>query len=225
MRVEYISKTLQGEAGRVGIPTVLVRMVGCNLDCDFCDQKESLDSDTGRDMEIEEVLNKIEDSGVNSVMITGGEPLVQNGELESLLQLLQSHFVEVETNGTIKPGFKSSLVNKWNVSPKLSNSGNPTEPIDYFVNSGNSVFKYVCGDVNDLKEVDEQVEKKGIPRGKIWILPKSHNLETYVESARKLVEPVCERGYSLSPRLQYVFKEEKMGGGFLLEGDKNEKIG
>ena len=37
LRISEIFFSLQGETGRVGLPTVFVRLTGCPLRCNYCD--------------------------------------------------------------------------------------------------------------------------------------------------------------------------------------------
>jgi 7-carboxy-7-deazaguanine synthase len=66
---------------------------------------------------------------IRSIVLTGGEPLIQRAALYSLLESLlkKGYHIEVETNGTIRPsGFPIEGIH-FNVSPKLSNSFQPFE--------------------------------------------------------------------------------------------------
>ncbi len=62
---------------------------------------------------------------VRHLVVTGGEPLLWRRELLPLLSLVKARdfFVEIETNGTLRPGELVKYVDEFNVSPKLSNSG------------------------------------------------------------------------------------------------------
>ena len=59
------------------------------------------------------------------IIITGGEPLLQQIALMEWIQLLdRSLKIEIETNGTVLPTRElQERVYQWNVSPKLENSG------------------------------------------------------------------------------------------------------
>ena len=61
------------------------------------------------------------------LVISGGEPLLQQRELAPLAASLQSRgfYSEVETNGTLAPLPEMvEGISQWNVSPKTANSGN-----------------------------------------------------------------------------------------------------
>lgn len=54
LRITEIFYSLQGEASRVGLPTVFVRLTGCPLRCTWCDTTYSFSG--GEIMEIAEIL-------------------------------------------------------------------------------------------------------------------------------------------------------------------------
>lgn len=99
-RVVEIFKTLQGEGYNTGKEVVFVRFARCNLACPWCDTDHS----GGRDMTAGEILEAVLALGCGSVILTGGEPLLQAG-LENLLALLKTYslWIGIETNGTINP--------------------------------------------------------------------------------------------------------------------------
>ena len=84
-----------------------VRFGGCNVVCDYCDTPESIPAKSGRPWPLRDVLEKIQrlDEGKrkSAVSLTGGEPLVQVGFLESLIPELRKsgHQIYLETNGTL----------------------------------------------------------------------------------------------------------------------------
>lgn len=102
-KITHIFSSIQGEGLYVGQPQVFVRFAKCNLDCDFCDTVKT----GGRSLaafDILESILKINDSGVvNTVSITGGEPLLHIDFLQVLLPQLKkrSFKVYLETNGTL----------------------------------------------------------------------------------------------------------------------------
>lgn len=150
LRVSEYFYSVQGEGTTTGIPAYFIRLTGCNLLCGgHGTQRDGLlhDGATWRCDTIDvwkkgnlmsfaqlfealggaDFCDKVR-AGAH-VIFTGGEPLRQQDAIfEFLVYLHQKHnlvpFVEVETNGTIMPSNDLiSVVEQWNVSPKLSNSG------------------------------------------------------------------------------------------------------
>lgn len=100
LRVHDIFYSVQGEGLSDGIPALFVRLAGCNLRCPHCDT----DFHDARLMSCEDILNRgLEVCGGSwptLVVLTGGEPLLQ--DVDNLVEalLLQGLRVEIETNGT-----------------------------------------------------------------------------------------------------------------------------
>lgn len=109
--VREIFHSIQGEGPFVGCPAVFVRLSGCNLACKFCDTDHMTEINGMTDQEILlEVDRLTRGSKTNLVVITGGEPFLQN--FGSLVELLfaDSYEIQVETNGSIFiPGFPYHL--------------------------------------------------------------------------------------------------------------------
>lgn len=102
MQIAELYRTIQGETTYTGLPCVIVRLAGCNLDCSYCDTPYAKEADGGELLSMAEVLDRIVRFNVSLVCITGGEPLLQS-ETPALVQvLLERNFtVLVETNGTL----------------------------------------------------------------------------------------------------------------------------
>ena len=113
MRIAELYRTIQGETTYTGLPCVIVRLAGCNLDCSYCDTPHAKEEHEGELLSMAEVLDRIIRFNVSLVCITGGEPLLQP-ETPALAQaLLESNFtVLVETNGTLDTSIlpRSSIV-------------------------------------------------------------------------------------------------------------------
>ena len=101
MQITEIYKSIQGESTYAGLPSVFVRLTGCNLRCSWCDSEYTFTG--GHRMSVEEILEKtgelFPDGGL--VEITGGEPMLQEREVVPLMErLLQDgHRVLLETSG------------------------------------------------------------------------------------------------------------------------------
>ncbi len=100
LQVQEIFPTVQGEGPHTGVPSVFVRLGGCNLACTFCDTE----FESFQDMPLAELLSTVKQlaaDGRKLIVITGGEPLRQ--PIAPLCEaLLAAGFqVQIETNGTL----------------------------------------------------------------------------------------------------------------------------
>lgn len=100
MKINEVFKSVQGESSFAGNPFVFVRLTGCNLRCTYCDTTYTYEE--GFEISKEELIKKIDFYGLNSVEITGGEPLLQE-EVYPLTDTLidKNYRVLVDTNGTL----------------------------------------------------------------------------------------------------------------------------
>ncbi len=158
-------------------------------------------------MAVDEVLEVLDAMDVDMVVVTGGEPLLQQRALEALLGAIRARGwrVEIETAGTIAPAMAGRLVDQWNVSPKLANSGNPLERrykpevLRAFEVTGRAVFKFVACEPSDLEEVAAIVEACGLTN--IWVMPEGTDAATLGRRSAALADDVVKRGWNLTTRL------------------------
>lgn len=100
LRLTEIFFSLQGEASRVGLPTVFVRLTGCPLRCSWCDTTYSFTG--GEPATIESVLVEVAKYPARQVCVTGGEPLAQKECLPLLTALSDAGYdVSLETSGAL----------------------------------------------------------------------------------------------------------------------------
>lgn len=130
LKVNELFSSIQGEGIDTGKKVIFVRFAGCNLNCSWCDTdftkvREEIDS--------LELVKRIEQDclGIDYVVLTGGEPLIQDSnEIENLCLNLRGkgYKVAVETNGTVPPNnfmLPRLLFDLMSISPKLHSAGNP----------------------------------------------------------------------------------------------------
>lgn len=103
LRLTEIFFSLQGEASRVGLPTVFVRLTGCPLRCKWCDTTYSFTG--GEPATVESILTEVRKYPARQVCVTGGEPLSQK-ECPALLTALcdAGYEVSLETSGALDIG-------------------------------------------------------------------------------------------------------------------------
>lgn len=95
--------SVQGESTFAGLPFVLVRTARCNLRCVWCDSEFTFRGGTRHPLD--DVLRQVRDTGLEHVLVTGGEPLLQ----PSVLLLMQAlcddgKTVLLETGGSLDIG-------------------------------------------------------------------------------------------------------------------------
>ena len=100
--VMEIFPTLQGEGYYQGHASTFIRLAGCNVACVWCDVKESWDEKKFPLMNVESILNKVKSYTSKIVVITGGEPLLQNCDLLTKELQKAGYQCHVETSGTTK---------------------------------------------------------------------------------------------------------------------------
>jgi 7-carboxy-7-deazaguanine synthase len=221
-----IFASIQGEGVSIGVPSVFVRLSGCNLACNWCDTRYTWDWDRydprveSMRLHVADVVKRVEQLGGRNVVITGGEPLLQQRHLVGLTTLLKctERRLEVETGGTLvpKPELAASI-DQWNVSPKLANSGNAAarrevpEALAWFASQSHAYFKFVIVEPEDLGEVDALVDRYHIARDRVLLMPEGVNAETLQQRSSWLVPRAQERGYRFTTRLHVLLWGDQRG--------------
>lgn len=97
LKVSSIFYSIQGEGAHAGIANVFIRLYGCNLTCDFCD--DELHKTVMEELDFDTVYERIKSYPAKRVIITGGEPTIY--DLREFIRFLhkKGYYVSVETNG------------------------------------------------------------------------------------------------------------------------------
>jgi len=221
---EVFGPTWQGEGPSMGRRAGFIRLGRCNLACTFCDTPYTWDWDRFdpavelSTRAVDDIAREILAMDVPLAVITGGEPLLQQRNLPPLLVTLRyaGLDVEIETAGTLAPTDEVvAAVTRFNVSPKLANSGNPSarrlhpDVLAAFEATGRASFKFVAVDESDLDEIAEIVTSCGLRD--VWVMPEGIDAEVIVERMRSLADGVEARGWNLTTRLHILIWGDRRG--------------
>lgn len=238
---EIFGPTIQGEGKSAGKEVLFIRTSLCNLYCVWCDTAytwqwmnkvfEYYEKDhplhkieSGNynpeievhNMDINQILEKVEQIDCKSVVISGGEPLIQHKALTLLVRELKrrGYWVEVETNGTIYPSQEFiSLIDQINCSPKLENSGvikrdrENERVLDLLSKCLKVNFKFVVSSEKDAFEILGLVNKYNLKD--VYLMPLGMtNIE--LSKTQRLTRKLCEKySFKFSDRLHITL----LGGG------------
>ncbi|MBS3734832.1 MAG: radical SAM protein [Phycisphaerae bacterium] len=99
IKVNEIYCSIQGETTWTGWRFAFVRLAGCNLRCRWCDTPAARGD--GQDVTIDDLMDRVATLRCGRVLVTGGEPLVQQATPELLRRLCDAEYrTLLETNGS-----------------------------------------------------------------------------------------------------------------------------
>ena len=92
--------SIQGEGFHTGKAAWFIRLGGCDVGCSWCDTPFSWNADLHQMIDTDTIIEKALNSGADSVVVTGGEPLMWN--LDYLTSGLKKNKIStfIETSGT-----------------------------------------------------------------------------------------------------------------------------
>jgi 7-carboxy-7-deazaguanine synthase len=213
--------SIQGEGTLAGVPSFFIRTSGCNLRCAWCDTPYTSWEPEGRRRSVGALATAATAAGLRHVVVTGGEPLLQR-ELGSLTErlALAGHHVTVETAGTLAPEFTCHLLS---VSPKTANSDpkgrfrerhhalrSAYEPLaQLLTRHPEHQLKFVVQGGADLPEVLSLVERLGVARERVLLMPEGRSAGEVAARAAAVARLCLRHGFRYTPRLQL----DVFGGG------------
>ncbi len=208
-KVNEIFHSIQGEGLLAGIPSVFIRLAGCHLRCQWCDTAYAWKNSSGAKMSPDAILGQISLYNCHYVVITGGEPLIQDG-LPELVSLIRNEGFHV-TIETAVPRYVDLNCNLISMSPKLLNSNQMHELSDYPVLDLEGIRKYtksiyqikcVASGQADAEESLEFLKKLELPDNeRAGLMPLAQTREEYNRVAPLIAEICTQYGLRFWPRL------------------------
>jgi 7-carboxy-7-deazaguanine synthase len=99
LHLSEIYTTILGESRETGACCVIVRLTGCHRRCTYCDSAHAFEGGEARS--VDEVVAAVRETRIGTVLVTGGEPLLQPACPDLLAALLaDGRKVVLETSGT-----------------------------------------------------------------------------------------------------------------------------
>lgn len=164
--------SVNGEGANAGRIAAFIRLVGCNLQCSWCDTQWACDATCEcEELTAEEIAEWIESTGARFVTLTGGEPLTTPNVDELLRTLLGGaktlDVIEVETNGSVALDGFTQLREiapgklKFTMDYKLPESGMENRMVteNFALLAKGDVVKFVAGSTEDLERMRAVVEE------------------------------------------------------------------
>jgi 7-carboxy-7-deazaguanine synthase len=210
----------------VGVPSVFLRLSGCNLRCKWCDTPYASWNPEGEDLMLGTVLADVRGRYSTHVVVTGGEPMI-SPVIVPLTQKLKEHnlHITIETAGTV---YEPVVCDLMSISPKLANSTPhkreggkwaaqhdrlryQPEVLKKLMAEYEYQLKFVVTAESDLEEIETILKETNADRGRVVLMAEGTSTETIYERAAWIVE-VCKRErFRYSPRLHIDLWGDKRG--------------
>lgn len=218
--VSEVFSSVQGEGGLTGVPSVFVRLSGCNLRCVWCDTPYASWEPEGEHHALDALVAQILHEGISHVVITGGEPLIQPGVVPLTQRLAEAGcHITIETAGTVDAAVHADL---FSISPKLADS-TPTEPAAWaarhdrtrlnpavvarMVRDHTHQLKFVVGDDTDFAPIDQFLADVAQHLGRpvaphnVLLMPRGRDIATLDRHLARIVPHAIARGFRVTDRL------------------------
>lgn len=221
LNISELFYSIQGEGRLAGVPSVFVRLAGCDLRCRWCDTPYAMEASQGQDITTEQIMSQVSAYKCMNVVVTGGEPLIAP-DLPDLLAALskEDKHITLETSATRFRKLNCDLIS---ISPKLSNSlpagtDNPhykeqdrlnISAIRNYIDRHDYQLKFVVENETDLPEIEQVLkqlqdsEKNGeIDRNKVFLMPQAQTRKQHNQLGPRIAQMCLEKGFRYCPRLQ-----------------------
>lgn len=186
-----------------GRPTVFIRVQGCNLNCKYCDTPETQKIYKMFETPIRYIADKVLDSRIKKVTITGGEPLLYRENIFDLINILlmedDNIVITVETNGTIP------ISGIYNDTPRVQfiiDFKDFMTPKNFYMMHANvfgSVVKFMVSSLEEFKFVASAHD---------WLRDRMDNATFAISPIHGMVTEQGLLNWMLEVRHQFIFVSE-----------------
>ena len=226
---EFFCDTIQGEGINIGVTAAFLRLAECSLNCIFCDTTEVWQQ--GSHYSFHQLFKLME--GVNLIekfiagqhlVITGGSPLKQQNNLILFLNAFKLEYgfmpyIEIENEAVYKVQAElAEMVDCWNNSPKLANSGNSRvsrykpEAIHQLTRLENSWFKFVVDTPDDWEEIKTDfLVPLLISKSQIILMPEGATRNELLDNNCIAAELAIKHGVRYCSREHVMLWDKKTG--------------
>lgn len=215
LKVNSLWYTIQGEGPDAGCPAIFLRLSHCNLKCFFCDTEFEKGEVVPLNILFDEILGLSKHYSCKLLVVTGGEPFLQN--IIPLIEMvnLENIRVSVETAGTaFVKGIERVFTNLWFAAENLIVCSPKTPKLNAKIIPHIGALKYIVreGDVDPgdglpvLSTQREGARAKiyrptdGLhPGTPIYLQPMDEGSSTLTTRNARFAAEICMRyGYRLS---------------------------
>lgn len=196
--------SIQGEGLNAGAPAIFVRFGNCNLKCTWCDTKYTWQPGVADNFEVpfEKIFKEIRKyPQCKHLVITGGEPMLQQDVITAIRREFPDYYIEIETNGS-QPVRCADDVDLFTVSYKTSNSGNA--PYELKTINEKCVYKFVVCSEGDFDEIEKIIKKYNLPADKIFLMPEGVSREEILKKHDFIIDYCTRRGYQFTTRMHII---------------------
>lgn len=225
---EFFCDTIQGE-NFVGWPAAFLRVQSCSMACFWCDTQEVWRF--GNPYTYDELFELMEKVDLprklkegQHLVLTGGSPMLQQRKLVEFIELFIEKygfkpFIEVENECTIEPDEDFiKLIDLWNNSPKLRNSGNSDfiryQPklLKYLSSLPNSWFKFVIGSREEWDEIQRDfLDTDLIQKSQVVLMPLGATRNELFQNREFVIDLAIEHNVRYTTREHVVVWDKKTG--------------
>ena len=229
--------SIQGEGKYVGVPSLFIRVSGCNLRCCFkdsiCDTAYSSFNPEKGKFDKDDVVTMLRNNPcVMDIVITGGEPLMFGEVLDDLIEYVcmvneMDYRITVETNGTSVPvagktytythegrtmtkTFSNEEVERYNITRH-----NPAA-IASLMEQADFQLKFVYSGPESLTDIDNLLDEimsinSGFEPEDVMLMPEGITPEQLDKNTQEAVEICIKRGWRFTDRLHIRIWGDKRG--------------
>jgi 7-carboxy-7-deazaguanine synthase len=226
MKISEVFSSIQGEGILAGVPSLFIRVSGCNLRCGWCDTPYTSWAPEGEDWTVSRIVDWAAGQSCRYAVLTGGEPLLFAESVELTRQLAARGFhITVETAGTVYQPVACHLMS---ISPKLANSTPAGEAGALWADRHDKLrislevlgrltrefpyqLKFVVANPIDMEEILPLVELLNAPADRVVLMPEGRDRGTVLERSEWIAGLCQQHGFRLGSRLHVLLWGDRRG--------------